>query len=215
MGLPDVRVPADERKGRVPKVHRTGEVEGRDDAHMPLQGVVPLHHEVARSLRWNHRPIQAPAEANSIIANVNGLLHLSNTLGKNLTHLQCDHCTKRFLVLPERLTDLADNLATCRGRHICPCWLDTVHLLQALLVVLHSSMGSGGNLLSRCGVERCDHITAAMHPRAMIHAWVVLRKTQVLQEAVLAARQVAARGLPAQLCRFGSPCKCALRKGKH
>ncbi|KAF1783560.1 HECT domain [Phytophthora cactorum] len=78
--LPDLRVTAHETQRGVPEQHRTREVEGRDDAHVALEGVVALHHEVTGTLGRDHRAVQRATESHSKITDVNGLLHLTDAL---------------------------------------------------------------------------------------------------------------------------------------
>ena len=82
-----------------------------------------------------HLAAKHPRQADSIVADVNILLHLSNTLWNNLPHLQADKLAKGFQLLSQLFSDLfwgetpkndssksylSDNLSSVRRCHICP-----------------------------------------------------------------------------------------------
>ena len=138
-GLPQAAVAADPGQGRVPGPHRDREVEGADDADH-AQGMPLLHHAVLGPLALQGRAAQVAAQADGEVADVDHLLHLAQTLGVDLAHLQADQGAEHVLLGAQGLAHLPHDLAALGRRQFAPDQEGLAGLLHDLVVVLGAGL---------------------------------------------------------------------------
>jgi hypothetical protein len=115
--LPEESVAADGGERLVPAVDGAGEVEGRDDAD-DAERIPGLENGVLRTLGRQEATGNGAAEADSVVADVDVLLHLADALGLDLADLERDQLTQIAPFGTQRVADLPHQLAAHRHRHV-------------------------------------------------------------------------------------------------
>ena len=118
-GLPDDRIAAHRGNRRVPRPHGHRKIERRDHADGP-QRMPLLHHPVARALGGDRQAVELPRQADGEVADVDHLLHFALAFRADLAHLERDEVAERLLVLPQRIAEIAHELAALGRRALAP-----------------------------------------------------------------------------------------------
>ena len=118
-GLDYRGVAGDQRGEELPRRDRHGEVPGRDHG-ADAQRLADGHGELVGQLRGDGRPEQAAAFAGSVVAAVDGFLHVAAGLLDDLAHLAGHVAGVFFLARDQELRSLVQHLGAARRRHQTP-----------------------------------------------------------------------------------------------
>ena len=117
--LPDHRVAAHGGNCGVPGPDGDGKIERGDDAGRP-ERMPLLHHPVARTFGGEREAVELPRQADGEVADIDHLLHFAVSLGADLPHLDRDQVAERLLQIPERVPEIAHEIAALGGRTVAP-----------------------------------------------------------------------------------------------
>ena len=118
-GFHTTRVAAGQRERGVPRPHRDGKVERRDDAHHAKR-MPGLHHPVPRPLGSDREAVELAREAHGEVADVDHLLHFAVAFLQDLAGLDRNQPAERGLLRAQFLPEEAQQLAAARRRHAAP-----------------------------------------------------------------------------------------------
>ena len=82
---------------------------------MSLERVPSLHHEVAGPLAGDDAAVEHARQSHGVVADVDGLLDLAQSLRGDLAHLERHKSAEVGLELAQLLADLADDLTALRS----------------------------------------------------------------------------------------------------
>ena len=142
--LPQGRVSAHGRDGRVPRPHRHGEVEGADHPDH-AQRVPLLAHVMIGALAGHGQTVELPRQSHREVADVDHFLDFALALGADLAHFQGDQRTERLLVGAQTLAKLAHHLAATGRGHLPPLEEGTVGAVDDLVVLGLGDLVHGGD----------------------------------------------------------------------
>jgi hypothetical protein len=113
--LPHDRVAAHQESAAFDAQHRHREV-GRSDHADHAEGMPRLHHAVAGALGRDREAVQLAGQTDGEVADVDHLLDFAESLAADLARLDRHERAEVVLVLPQELSEHADQLAAARRR---------------------------------------------------------------------------------------------------
>ena len=116
--LPHDAVAADEGERRVPRPHRDGEIERRDDA-ADAERMPGFHHAVVGALGGDGQAVELARQADGEIADVDHLLHFAEALGRDLAGFERHEAAEIVLGGAQLLADQTHELAAPRAPAPC------------------------------------------------------------------------------------------------
>lgn len=193
--LPGDSVSADECDGCVPCEDCVGEIESSDDANCAKR-VPYLHHEVLLSLGVEDLPSDCSRKSAGHVAHVNRLLHFSQSLRKNLAHLQGDQLAQWLFLGPESLADLPHDVSSDWHWHRSPFFLSLTHPGNGILVI---DQAGGLSLRNHLLIRRIDGLEdlrggVCLPLAIVICALVVLLESKLSEEGILGVGAEVQRG---------------------
>ncbi len=107
-----------------------------------------------RALRVHRQAVELAGEADGEVEDVDHLLHFAVSLGPDLSHLEADQVSQRLLDLPQQVAEIAQELASPRGRGGAPIEEALAGGSQDPVIGLGRRLADAGQGLTGGRVER-------------------------------------------------------------